>query len=73
MGKNVQNGKGTACTKADSKDRDLNKKELLMFYLRNIFWPHCKAWILVSQSGIKPTPPALGGQSLNHWTTSEVP
>ena len=29
--------------------------------------------ILVPQPGIEPTPPAVEAQSLNHWTTSEVP
>ena len=30
-------------------------------------------WDLVPQPGIEPRPPALGGQSLSHWTTREVP
>ena len=30
-------------------------------------------WNLVSQPGTEPRPPALGGQSLSHWTTREVP
>ena len=30
-------------------------------------------WDLVPQPGIKPGPPALGAQSLSHWTTTEVP
>ena len=29
--------------------------------------------ILAPQPGIKPTPPAVEAQSLNHWTTREVP
>ena len=29
--------------------------------------------ILVPQPGIKPVSPALGAQSLNHWTAREVP
>ena len=33
----------------------------------------CGMWDLVSWPGIKPRPPALGGQSLSHWTTSEIP
>ena len=28
---------------------------------------------LVFRSGIEPGPPALGAQSLTHWTTREVP
>ena len=30
-------------------------------------------WDLVPQPGIKLMPPALGSQSLSHWTTREVP
>ena len=30
-------------------------------------------WDLVPQPGIKSRPPALGLQSLSHWTTREVP
>ena len=29
--------------------------------------------VLVPLLGIKPRPPALGMQSLSHWTTREVP
>ena len=29
--------------------------------------------ILVPRPGIEPTPPAVEGQSLNHWTTRGVP
>ena len=32
----------------------------------------CSMWGLVPQPGIEPRPPALGAQSLNHWTTKEV-
>ena len=32
----------------------------------------CSMWGLVPQPGIEPWPPALGAQSLNHWTTKEV-
>ena len=30
-------------------------------------------WDLVPRLVIKPSPPALGAQSLSHWTTREVP
>ena len=30
-------------------------------------------WNLVPQPGTDPRPPALGGQSLSHWTTREIP
>ena len=37
------------------------------------FWPSRTACeILVPQKGIKPMPPALEAQSLNHWTAREV-
>ena len=43
------------------------------FFFFLFFWPcHAACGILV-QPGIKPMPPALGAQSLNHWTTREVP
>ena len=32
----------------------------------------CTMWDLVPWPGIKPRPPALWAQSLNHWTTSNV-
>ena len=32
----------------------------------------CGMWDLVSGPGIEPGPPALGVQSLNHWTTKEI-
>ena len=38
------------------------------------FWPGCVACrILVPLPGIKPAPPAVEAQSLNHGTTREVP
>ena len=33
----------------------------------------CSMWDLVSRPTIKPRPPALGPQSLGHWTIREVP
>ena len=33
----------------------------------------CCMWDLVLQPGIEPRTPALGVQSLIHWTTREVP
>ena len=36
--------------------------------------PCCTAWgILVPRPGMEPVPPASEAQSLNHWTTKEVP
>ena len=36
-----------------------------------IFW--CDMWDVVPWSGIEPGLPALGAQSLSHWTTREIP
>ena len=33
----------------------------------------CGMWDLAPCPGIEPRPPALGAQSLSHWTTREVP
>ena len=33
----------------------------------------CGMWDPAPWSGIEPRPPALGAQSLSHWTTREVP
>ena len=38
------------------------------------FWLHCMACgILVPQPVIKPAPPTVKAQRLNHWTAREVP
>ena len=42
------------------------------FFLKNFFLAVPRR-ILVSHPGIKPTPPAVEGQRLNHRTTREVP
>ena len=42
-------------------------------YICIILATPCGKCILVVHSGIEPTPPALEGKSLNHWTTREVP
>ena len=48
-----------------------HKQELSHFL---VFWPRCAArGIFDPQPGIKPVAPALGAQSLNHWTACEVP
>ena len=45
-----------------------------MFFTVFFFWsPRAACGILVPQPEIKPVPPALGAQSLNHWTAREVP
>ena len=44
--------------------------KLLLFF----FCPCCAACgILFPRPGIKPVPPELEAQSLNHWTAREVP
>ena len=44
---------------------------LLLFYRG--FFGHEACGILAPGPGIKPVPPALEVQSLNHWTSREVP
>ena len=47
---------------------------LLTYYSFLIFWSHHMACrILVPWPGIEPMPPVLEAQSLNNWTTREVP
>ena len=44
-----------------------------VFFFNLFFWPHRVACgILVPRPGIEAVPPALGAQSLNHWTPREV-
>ena len=38
-----------------------------------LFDLHCSMWDLVPRQGIKPGPPTLRVQYLNHWTTREDP
>ena len=45
-------------------------KLVVVFFL----WPCCEACgILIPQLVVKPMPSAVEAQSLNHWTTREVP
>ena len=44
----------------------------LIFYFIYLFLYLAACLILVPQPGIKPVPPALGVQSLNHWSIREV-
>ena len=52
---------------------------IYLFRLRQVLVAACGIFIvarmrdLVPWPGIKPGPPALGAQSLTHWTTREVP
>ena len=47
----------------------------LLFFFFNLFalGLSCGMWDLVPGPGIKPVPPVLGAQNLNHWTIREVP
>ena len=48
--------------------------QYIVFFFFLIFWSHCAACrILVPRPGIELMCPALEAQSLNHWTTREVP
>ena len=49
--------------------------ELFILFLLFIYvWPcHTACRILVPRPGTEPVPPAVEAQSLNHWTTREVP
>ena len=44
----------------------------LSWWLQQMGSLNCGMWDLVPWPGIKPGPPALGSQSLSHWTTREV-
>jgi len=46
-----------------------------MFIYLSVLGLSCSMWDLlrVPWTGIDPRPPAVGAQSLNHWTTREVP
>ena len=44
---------------------------ILLVVTRRIFDVPCSVWDLVPWPRIEPRPPALGAQSLNHWTTRE--
>ena len=46
-------------------------KSFILFFC--LFFGHTACGILVPQPGTKPVSPALGEQSLNHWTAREVP
>ena len=52
----------------------IHKHISTLFYYFIFIFGHTAAWgTLVAQPGIKPTLPALEAQSLNHWTTREIP
>ena len=58
--------------------KTLNCIQHILFIFKNFlflcFWPHFTACgILAPWPEIKPIPPALEAQSLNHWTAREVP
>ena len=63
---------------ASDFSRDIDSLEGFVFRLLVLFFGggrpcHLAGGILVPRPGIKPVLPALEAQSLNHWTTREVP
>ena len=50
----------------------LTKSATFLFFFHFLVIPR-GLWVLVPWPGIKPVRPALAAQSLNHWTTREVP
>ena len=48
------------------------RTQSFFFSFKKFFWPYHACGILVPQPGIKPTPPAVETQSLNHRTAREV-
>ena len=62
----------------EKKMRKVNETHSFFFLVKKgvyvYFWRCCTACrFLVPQPGIKPWPPAVETQSLNHWTTREGP
>ena len=62
------------------KKTDLLKPQMIVniyltikYFLFFFFWPHKAGRILVSGPGIETVLPAVESQSLNHWTTRQVP
>lgn len=52
---------------------DVNKRGCF-YFLYFLLWPRHTAYrILLPRPGIDPVPPAVEVQSLNHWTSKEVP
>ena len=45
----------------------------LTVYCLKFFLGHTVRYVELPQPGIEPVPPAVEAQSLNHWTTREVP
>ena len=49
------------------------KKKSFIYFNLAALGLSCCMWDLAPCPGIEPRPPALGAQSLSHWTTREVP
>ena len=61
-----------ACLLCRTSQKQRHALKLFTFF--SFFWPqHTACGILVPQVGIKLSPPAAEAQSLNPWTTREVP
>ena len=50
---------------------DYHQREPVLYW--HFFFFHKTCYILLPQLGMEPMPPAVEAQSLNHWTTREVP
>ena len=46
---------------------------LFIYLVAQVYLFGCDMWDLVPWPGIEPGSPALGAQSLSHWTTRQVP
>ena len=46
---------------------------MFIYLVAQVYLFGCGMWDLVPWPGIEPGSPALGAQSLSHWTTREVP
>ena len=58
----------------------LHRRQILYCLSHQVYFTYLYIWqhhlacgILVPQSVIKPTPPEVESQSLNHWAAREVP
>ena len=50
----------------------IKKKKSFLYFNLAALGLSCCMWDLAPCPGIEPRPPALGVQSLSHWTTREI-
>ena len=64
------------CKSQKMLQRVQKKRIWILFFLFSYLFGcaglNCSMWDLVPWPGTKPRPPAVGAQSLSHWTTREV-